>query len=78
MPQSIANTCSPSQILSGPVIPEAYGGMIFGWRPPASCYGSGSKTPQQVDAGTKSCGMGGSFLGLLAGAALIGLAMRKK
>ena len=77
MPQSIANTSSPSQVLSGPVIPEAYGGMIFGWRPPASCYGSGSMTPQQVDH-TRTCGMGGSFLGLLAGAALIGLAMRKK
>lgn len=77
MSQSIANTSSPSQVLSGPVPTEAYGGMIFGWRPPASCYGSGSKTPQQVDTG-KQCGMGGSFLGLLAGAALIGLAMRKK
>jgi hypothetical protein len=77
MPQSIANTCSPSQVLSGPTIPEAYGGMIFGWRPPASCYGSGTQTPQQVDA-VKPCSMGGSFLGLLAGAALIGLAMRKK
>lgn len=73
---NIPNTSSPSQVLSGPMQPEAYSGMIFGWRPPASCYGAGSKTPQQVDA-PRTCGMGNQFLIFLAGAAALGLAMRK-
>ena len=77
-PRAIPDSACSSQVVSGPMVPEVYAGMIFGWRPPASCYGYGSKTPQQQDAGQKSCGMGGgAFLGLLAGAALVGLAMRK-
>ena len=73
---TIPNTSSPSRVLSGPMRAEAYSGMIFGWRPPASCYGNGSKTPQQVDQ-PQMCGMGNQFLILLAGAAAFGLAMRK-
>lgn len=78
---NIPNTSSPSVVVSGPVITEAYGGLIFGWRPPSSCYGYGSKTPQQVDASTvaaQQCGRSNQFLILLAGAAVLGMAVRKK
>lgn len=74
MSRSIANTSSPSQIVGGEIETGACGGMVFGWRPPASCYGNGSKTPQQVDR--PQCG-GGHFLALLVGAAVLGLAVRR-
>ncbi len=78
MPRSIANTSSPSVLVTTtPAEAEAYSGMIFGWRPPASCYGSGSKTPQQKDCGPAACASGNQFLYLLAGAAVLGLVVRK-
>lgn len=76
MSQLVPDSTYPHVIVSPPVYSEAYSGLIFGWRPPSSCYGAGTKTPQQQSAGPV-CSMASNFLPLLIGAAVIGMVVRK-
>lgn len=76
MSQLVPDSTYPRQVVSPPVYSEAYSGLIFGWRPPSSCYGAGTKTPQQQSTG-QPCSMASNFLPLLIGAAVIGMVVRK-